>query len=535
MNTDSNVPGQDWSANSSTTQLSTAAFDSIDLSIIPEDFTSGPWLPFQLPGIDSEGYGSDVVDSDSLLGSLESSNKRYSLSDPGTSSSGQFRGSSHSTNILASAPDLCTFMKQAVEEHHILGSPQWATIPPTTEIPLPFYSKQEINQVIGRLMPSEQRCRTLLGAYFNHLGGIYAVVHVPSFWIEYQDFQDGTHGDAVRFKATLLAMMSCARCLHVEDPLSFDGDSSTARNETLAWVHAVESWLEYRRGEGSSIENFQIRCLVLISGILNDIGRDGFYTASQTLLADAISNGLHRDWKALGVDEPLYERELRRKIWTVVLELDIFACTERGVPSMASGLFSDLGPPKNYNDLDYDSGTLVEPSEKPDNQLTDRTYAKIADSIRAVRYEVLDLVNNPQKVGSLHQQRLIALRAQVTEALDRLPEWPDVVKDGNQHPCTISRAALELNLHEAILLLQIPLAIGKEADSCSALDTEFQQFICVRSASTILKVYELVIQRGCSVMALGTPSIIRAGLCLCLMDGDAGNRPNYGEWRHTYN
>jgi hypothetical protein len=329
--------------------------------------------------------------------------------------------------------------------------------------------------------------------------------------------------------------MSCARCFYAEEPLSFDGNSSTARNESLAWVHAVESWLEYRRYEGSPIEKFQIRCLVLLSRKLNDIGREELYTASQTLLADAISNGLHRNWKALGIDEPLYERELRRKIWTVVLELDLLACTERGVPSMASGLFSDLGPTKNYNDLDYNAGTLVEPSEKPDNQLTDRTYAKIADSIRPVRYEVLGLVNNPQKGGSLHQQRLIALRAQVTEALERVPEWPDVVKDApNQHPCPISRAPLELNLHEAILLLHIPFALGKDANSCSALDSEFQRFIYVRSASTIIRVYELLIQRGCSIIALGTSSILRAGLCLCLAGGDTGDDPNYGEWGHAY-
>lgn len=533
MNTDSNVVGQDWSTSSSTTQSSTAAFDNIDLSNIPDPFPSSLWLPFQLPGIDLEGSGSDALDNDSLLGSLESSNTRYSLSDLGTSSNGQFRGSSHSTNILASAPELCAFMKQAVEEHHILGSPQWATIPRTTEMPLPYYSKKEIDQVISRLMPSEECCRTLLGAYFNHFSGIYAVVHVPSFWIEYQDLQDGTHSDMVRFKATLLAMMSCARCLYVEDPLSFDGDSSTARNEALAWLHAVESWLVYRKDGGGLIEQFQIRCLVLLSRKLNDIGREGFYTASQTLLADAISNGLHRNWKELGIDEPLYERELRRRIWTVVLELDLLACTERGVPSMASGLFSDLGPRKNYNDLDYNAGTLIEPSEKPDDELTDGTYAKIPDSIRAVRYEILDLVNNPQKIGSLHQQRLIALRAQVTEALDRVPEWPDLVKDTpNQRPCPISRAALELNLHEAILLLHIPFALRKDANSCSALDTEFQRFICVRSASTILRVYEMVMERGCSVIALGISGILRAGLCLCLMDGDSGDIPNYGKWQH---
>jgi hypothetical protein len=516
-----------WSPNnSSVSQLPTPslALGNLDVSLIGDNCQPSPWLPFQLD-LDPESSPSEVLDSESFISSIKSqpiTNQKKILSC-------QFRGPSNPTSIVTSVQELCNFMKQAVEDHHILGAPQWATYRPNREQPLPFYSSDGVEQVMKRLLPTKERCRHLTKSYFDHFTGIRAPFHVPSFWHEYHSYWDNTHTDSVRFNAVLLAIISCSRCLFVDDPLSFDGDSSTARKEAAQWLHAVEEWKGYREAKSTTIEAFQIRCVVLLSKTLNDIDRENHYTDSQTLLADAISNGIHRDWKQLGVNESVYERQLRCKVWSTVTELDIAACMERGVPSMVSNLYADIEDPKGYNDGDYNSTTTFEPIDQPDDQLTDGSFAKIASKIRPLRYEVNDLVNNPQKHKSFSQDQLIGLRVRISNALDDIPKWLDPVLGlAGHNQGLVYRAVLELYLHELLVLLHLPFAISRDTPTnFPAVDTDFQRFICARSASTIIKIHELLMSEGFSPAALGKANLLRAGLCLCLLEGGS---LNYGKF-----
>ncbi|KAF5008767.1 hypothetical protein FDECE_5005 [Fusarium decemcellulare] len=503
--------------------LPSPTLDNFDATLIGD--SSGqlsPWLPFQIHlEPDSSYTADDVLSGDTLVDSLESQmqqQKQQPVSvDLRKSLKGRFRGPSHPTSIMASFQDLRQFMKQTVEHHHILGAPQWATYTPSPEEPLPPYSRDGVEQVMKRLLPPQDRCRRLAESYFDHFTGIYALFHVPSFWHEYHNYWDGTHNDPARFNAILLAVMSCARCLFLEEPLSFDGASSTARNEAAKWLHAVETWHGYRAAaQSTTLHAFQLRCLLLFSKTLNDIDPQDHYTASQTLLADAISNGIHRDWNLLGVEETIYERELRHKVWSAVAELVIAASMECGVPSMASNLLADIGQPRGYNDSDYDSSTEFEPPNELHGQLKDGSFAKVAHSIRPLRYKINDLVNNPQTHNSLGQPQFVALRVQIFETLDGLPNWSGPTPNvAGRNRGLVYRAVLELYLHELLLLLHLPLALSKDTGSASpALDADFQRFICVRSASTIIKIHELVADKGFSPIALGKANLLRAGLCI---------------------
>lgn len=135
----------------------------------------------------------------------------------------------------------------------------------------------------------------------------------------------------------------------MEDPLSFDGDSSSARNQAIEWVHAVEIWQNHRTADALTMESFQIRCLVLLSRKVNEINSKQNYTVSQTLLPDTISCGLHRASETLSTKESIFDKELHRKMWSAVAELELFNCMDQGFSSMVSNLRADIGQPSNIN------------------------------------------------------------------------------------------------------------------------------------------------------------------------------------------
>ncbi|KAK1139085.1 hypothetical protein N8T08_001331 [Aspergillus melleus] len=525
MGTDTDVtcpnPNHTWSPDIPVTQLVTPTLDTFDPSLINNDLHASPWLQFQI-GLDHESSHAEVIDSEGLIDSSRPRKQQQPLSSRKSIFNGQFLGPSHPTSILVSFRYLCDFIKETVEGHHILDPSQWDSYAPGAEQPLRSYSKDEIEQVIKSVLPTEERCRSLLKSYFTHFAGIYAPFHSPTLWHEYQSYWNGTHDDSTQFNANLLAMISCSRSLFADDPLSFNGDSSTARREATQWLHAAEVWQGYHATKGKTIEGLRLRCLILLSKTINDIDREDHYSSSQTILADAISNGLHRDWRALGIDESVYDRELRCKVWSAISELDIAACIERGVTTTQSHISANIGRPKGYNQDDYNSSTETEPADRPVDRLTDSSFGIIAHQIQPLRHNVNNFVNDPQNLSSVDQSRLKELRMQVFEALDAIPNWSDPTQgEARRKQGLIYRALLDLYLHELLILLHLPFALPTDNAASSLGDKEFQRFVCMRSASTTIKIHELVAHEGFSPIILGKSRLLRAGITSLPISPDA--------------
>lgn len=465
----------------------------------------------------------ETIDSFETQGRLETRRRQQSITQRSKTSRSQFKGPSHWMNVVTSFQGFQGFLRQTVQDHHILGASRWDTHQFSAEQSRPVHVQDVAEGVMKRLLPGEQRCLDLSKSYFDHFRGIHGILHVASFWEEYKIYWDGKHSDSACFNAILLALMSCSRCLFMDDPLSFNEDGSTARNEIVQWISAVEYWLDYYRDQKTSLEGFQVRCLVLYSKTINDIDSKDHYNDSQALLADAVSTGLHREGKVLGLNESVFERELRRKIWSAAVELSLACCLERGLPSMASNLTSDIGPPENFNDKEYDRITHLEPSKHPDVHFTDNSFARFACSTRSLRLNIIDLVNNPHRHESLDPTQREVLRQQITQGLTELPQWSTSTPESTDRSHTmICRAALEVSLHELLLLLHLPFIFRKGTETFP--DTDYIRFVCIRSASIIIKTYELVANQGFSQMTLPRSNLLRAGLCVCLLETDTLNR-----------
>lgn len=441
----------------------------------------------------------------------------------------QFKGPSSWMNIAASFRGLHDFLQSTIQDHHVLGASKWNAPTIITEQHHFVGSQDMAESNLKRLLPDKPRCVHLSKLYFDNLGGTHGFIHAPSFWQHSRSFWDGTHDNAAWFNTLLLVLISCSRCLFPDDPFSFNANGSSGRNEILEWVRGVEAWLQYQKERQTTLEGFQVRCLVLFSKMLNDVDSNHHYRASQILLADAVAKGLHRDCRALGASESIFERESRRKTWSAIAELDIACCIEQGVPSMASDLYSDIGPPNNFNDDDYNGSTLAQPSKRPDVELTDSSFARLSSFIRPLRYNIIKLVNDPLKHQSHNSSQRNALRQQISKALSEIPTWSDSAhRATNRNQALLYRITLEVNLHELQLLLHVPFILAQSTNS--PVDMDFERFVCTRSASTIIKTHELAAQHGLSHIALPKSHLLRAGLCICLLEMEAGKGKKEDHW-----
>ena len=434
----------------------------------------------------------------------------------GTSFNTQFHGMSHSVNMVSYFEGLRGFLKKTAADHPVLGAHRWAveTISKKHQLPGP-QRVEEPEVALKRLLPPEPMCRPYMLKYFKHFEGMFRIIHNPSFWRRYEAFWAGSTDNGSSFIALLLVAMSCARCLYVDNPISFEGDSSSARTEAVRWVLAVETWHDQQSQKHTTLEVFQIKCLLLLSKKINAIKIKRPYTLSQTLLASAISVGLHRSPSSLGVRASFYEKEMRRRLWATIVEIDLTESVERGVPSLTAHLHSDVEPPGNFREDDFDESTTEEPAAQNDDAFTMSSFVRYGHRLRPLHHTIIDLVNQPEKHKALGATELNSYHEQIFNKFIDLRSWPSgSSKTYFGDPNVLGAACLQLYLHKLLIMLHLPFAMGKYP----TMTLSHSLFICRGSAKSIINIYSRLSEQGFSQLCLTRNDLMRATLCLCLVE-----------------
>lgn len=446
-----------------------------------------------------------------------------------TSFDTQFHGMSHSVNMISYFDGIRGFLKKTASDHPVLGAHRWAVQTISKKHQSPSQQIEEPRVALKRLLPPEPVCRPYMLQYFKHFEGVFRIIHSPSFWRRYEAFWTGNVDKSSSFIALLLAAISCARCLYVENPISFDGDSSSARMEAVQWVLAVETWHDQQSQKHTTLEVFQIKCLLLLSKKLNAIKIKRHYTLSQTLLASAVSVGLHRSPSSLGVRASFYDKEMRRRLWATIAELVLMESVERGVPSLIAHLHSDIEPPGNFREDDFDESTTEEPAAQDEDSLTMSSFARYAYSLRPLHHTINELVNKPEKHKSLSATELNSYHEQIFNRFSDLKSWPSGTSstyfgDAN----VLGTACLQLQLHKLLIMLHLPFAMGK----FPSMTLSHSRFVCRGSAKSIINIYGRLSEQGFSQLCLTRNDLMRATLCLCLVESLANeNGRNFSD--HT--
>ena len=435
-----------------------------------------------------------------------------------TSFKTQFHGMSHSVNMISYFDGIRRFLKKTASDHPVLGAHRWAVEAISKNHQISGQQIEEPGVALKRLLPPEPVCRPYMLQYFKHFEGQFRIIHSPSFWRQYEAFWTGSVEKGSSFIALLLAAMSCARCLYVENPISFDGDSSSARTEAVKWVLTVEAWHDQQSQKHTTLDVFQIKCLLLLSKKLNAIKIKRHYTLSQTLLASAVSVGLHRSQSSLGVRASFYHKEMRRRLWSTIAELDSMESVERGVPSLTAHLHSDIEPPGNFREDDFNESTAEEPAAQAEDSLTMSSFARYSYSLRPLHHTINELVNKPEKHKSLCATELNSYHEQIFNKFSDLKSWPSGTSstyfgDAN----VLGTACLQLQLHKLLIMLHLPFAMGK----FPSMTLSHSRFVCQGSAKSIINIYGRLPEQGFSQLCLTRNDLMRATLCLCLVESMA--------------
>lgn len=102
--------------------------------------------------------------------------------------------------------------------------------------------------------------------------------------------------------------------------------------------------------------------------LLKDGVTDGWLSIGM-ILHLAMRMGYHRDPDHFSGISP-FEGEMRRRIWTTILQLDLVISLEMGLPRSATDTHIDTKPARNLRDCDFDEDTAEMPPPRPETEWT---------------------------------------------------------------------------------------------------------------------------------------------------------------------
>lgn len=422
----------------------------------------------------------------------------------------QYFGASHHTSQLSHIGSLRIFMKDMIVQHPQLAQVQREVHGNKIKEHGQNDGIPANDSTLVELLPQRNVADELVRIYISNFETTHRILHLPTFWAEYHPLWNAPHQSRPAFVALVLLILATTHCIRGNEPAMFRGDSSVKRETAITWVRQCDSWLDSQSHKHVTITVFQLHCLSFIAKQMNAIKRKRTWISAGNLLRLAMSAGLHRDAQIINLRHAtpsrqkvsVFDQEMRRRIWATVLELELQAATERGMPAMTRDLLEDCGAPSNLEDEEFDQSTERLPNPRPITQYTRSSYQHLSRSSWSLRSELLSLINglNPQ----LPYEEVLRYDKKIMQVLDDIPQWN--VEEG-----LVAQTLLQLQAQQLLLFLYRPYA----RDGTWGSRYDYSAIVHLRSAMKILDLHYRLASNGNSFLHLYRNDVLGAALSIC--------------------
>ncbi|TVY38123.1 Transcription factor, partial [Lachnellula subtilissima] len=304
------------------------------------------------------------------------------------------------------------------------------------------------------LLPRKDDADFLVSFYLNHSEQLHRVIYVPTFKREYANFWVPNRPRYPAMTALVLSMLSISACASVS--LGERSIPSTYGNLPAQWISACDEWLRQHSSKDRKLVHYQISCLTYLAKRMNMIRKKSWWKETGALVQNAIIDGLHRD-QFPTIDTP-YMREMKRRIWAVLRELDLQNAFEFGLPTLLHNVDSNISAPSNIDD-EFDEASKELPLPKPSNHYTSTSYQFHSARSLTLRLEISRRLFSPGLSLALTYEHVLQYTYALTQEIHALPSWDsdEEVKDTNPPRLRIlTYAFLQFQLQQCILAIHRP-------------------------------------------------------------------------------
>lgn len=360
--------------------------------------------------------------------------------------------------------------------------------------------------------PQRELCDELVQCYMRTFEPVYRLVHMPTFWKEYEQFWTDPRTSSTRFVTKLSLIFAIGTVFH-------KAESTRKYLERLArqWVYTAQWWL-IGPSESATfhLDGLHICCLVILARQAGCLGSP-LWISADSMLRMAMIMGLHRNASLFPNLSP-FQTEMRNRLWATVVELYTQSVMDSGVPCLLSLEEFDSASPSNINDADVSPETKTHIKSKNDQTFTDSSIQiLLARSIR-LRLEVARLIHKPVREDLTYENALrlgkelhVACRGISTF----FQQHQSVLERQGSQVTDFHRNFLDMLLRRYILFLHRPFMIEARKDPRYYLSRK----ICVESCLVLSSYTDRldigpVSQKDLSHLALSGNVSFKGPLCM---------------------
>ncbi|KAL4953486.1 hypothetical protein BDW69DRAFT_200163 [Aspergillus filifer] len=254
-------------------------------------------------------------------------------------------------------------------------------------------------------IPEKDVCDDLVELYVANHEQIFRVLHIPTFRRQYNEFwtMDQTNDRALTFIAQLIPVLAAA--------IPFASHRFREVNREMVAllqrpaIDIVWTWLQQLpRKQRVELSTLQIETLTLIARCTWSEPAEELWRASGSLLRSGMVMGLHVD-PSTCPDLSVFQAEMRRRLWTTIVELDLQASIVSGMPIGIPQIDPRSLVSANINDGDFDETSSELSSSQSEIEWTDSIAQVTLASSLIARMGAMNVPNdNMTAIERLSQQ-----------------------------------------------------------------------------------------------------------------------------------
>lgn len=316
------------------------------------------------------------------------------------------------------------------------------------------------------LLPPRRVVDELVDLYITYVEPTLRILHGPSFFRELDSFwtqKESPNMVSPAFAAQLLLILACAWNLADMEALQSKIDIRLDCYRALEWVIYAEKWIVNADIKRPELTAFRIYILLITAQNSHGMGRSKAWLATGTLVKQAMLSGYHRD-PSRHTKISVFNKEMRRRIWATIVELDLQIAMDRGMPPSVQESDYDTAPPLNINDDEIHEGSTELPPERPLSEMSDSSCQAFMCKSLPVRLKVCRLMQSPRV--SCRYDDILRLDWELNKHLSAIPPWSVTEADDirTQHQVALLRAIAEAKIGQSLLCLHVPFAIEAQKE-----------------------------------------------------------------------
>ncbi|KAJ5622713.1 hypothetical protein N7528_005945 [Penicillium herquei] len=247
---------------------------------------------------------------------------------------------------------------------------------------------------LEEMVPPRAIADQLVQHYLDTFETTYRVLHIPTFLEQYANYWNDPQQADLGFIAQLLAVMAAGSCFSVQ-PMQQTESQDPHQQPAMKWIMAVQSYISCNFvSPDINLKMIQTQCLLLVARLGVSSDGDVSWASSGSLIRSAMTMGLHRDPTRFRKKSRPFWCELRRRVWTTIVELDLKISLDRGVPPSVDLDECDCDAPSNWDDNALTESLDTNPTHLSTATYTQNFYQTLLAKTLPLRYRIAKKVNS---------------------------------------------------------------------------------------------------------------------------------------------